>query len=174
MMPRVSVIIPARNAGSYIYDSLSSILKQSFSNFELIVVDDGSIDNTSEIVLNLSIDKRVRLFKNPEGGNMSSALNLAISHSYGEYLVRMDADDVALPNRLKTQVDFMDNNPDIVAAGSYVRTFGVGISRVWRFPTAPAEVDAELLFRNPIAHPSTIIRKDAIRRVNGYDTDFQY
>lgn len=174
MMPRVSVIIPARNAGSYIYNSLSSILKQSFSNFELIVVDDGSIDNTSEIVLNLSIDKRVRLFKNPDGGNMSSALNLGISHSCGEYLVRMDADDVALPNRLKTQVDFMDNNPDIVAAGSYVRTFGVGISRVWRFPTAPAEVDAELLFRNPIAHPSTIIRKDAIRRVNGYDTDFQY
>lgn len=174
MTPRVSVIIPARNAEAYIRESLSSILKQTFSDFELIVIDDGSSDSTSEIVLKLSIDKRVLLIKNPHGGNMSSALNLGISRSSGGYLVRMDADDIALPNRLRTQVDFMDKNPQIVAVGSYVRTFGSSISRTWRFPTAPAGVNAELLFRNPLAHPSVIIRKSAMEKIGGYDTHFQY
>jgi len=116
--PRVSVVMPVFNAENFLRESLDSILKQTHRNFEFIIVDDGSTDASFKILRNYaSVDKRIKLFRNPTNMGVSRAVNRAISKAKGEYIARMDADDIALPRRLEQQVAHLKKNPTTIAVG---------------------------------------------------------
>src|SRR5258706_6371791 len=118
--PRVSILIPAYNAQRYIVEAVESMLAQTYGNFECIVVDDGSTDRTAPLLSELQRrDSRVRPLRVPHGG-IVDALNAGADAARGDLIARMDADDVALPDRLDTQVRYMDAHPDVVALGSKV------------------------------------------------------
>jgi glycosyltransferase involved in cell wall biosynthesis len=112
MPPKVSVILPAYNAENWISLSIESILEQSFADFELLIIDDGSTDHTRSIVAGFS-DTRIRLLENERNLGVAGTLNRGIGSAQGKYLARMDADDISMPLRLEKQVDFLDAHPDV-------------------------------------------------------------
>ena len=121
MSPAISVLISVFNGESFIRDSINSILNQSFKNFELIIVNDGSSDNTLNILNSFSDERIVILNQNNTG--LSVALNNGLAISTGKYIARLDADDFAFPNRLQLQYDFMESNPDYVLCGGFADVY---------------------------------------------------
>lgn len=114
-MPRVSVVIPTYNRSGVIGAAIHSIMEQTYQDFEIICVDDGSTDDTESVVQKLD---RVRYVKMPVNQGISAARNVGMSLANGEYIAIMDSDDVALPGRLKAQVEFLDNNKSVVVCGT--------------------------------------------------------
>ena len=112
MNPEISVVIPAYNAAQYLKDSISSVIDQTFSNWELIVIDDGSTDNTSNIVKGFQADQRIRLIRQENKG-VSAARNTGIKAATGKYIAFLDADDFFLPQNLQKKFDILSSNPDI-------------------------------------------------------------
>lgn len=110
--PAVTVGIPAYNAERFICKSIQSVLNQTFADFEIIVTDDGSTDRTMEIVSSFS-DPRITIVKNNANKGVSYSLNMQVAMARGKYFCRMDADDIMMPNRLRSQLDFLENNPDV-------------------------------------------------------------
>ena len=161
MTEDVTVLMPVHNGQPFIGEAIESVLRQSHRSFQLLIVDDGSTDNTVEVVESFK-DGRIRLVRNPVNVNRSNALNQALELSETTYVARMDADDVCLPHRLERQVVFMDDHPEIAISGSWIQTFG-GKSSVWRLPTEPMDLRCRLLFHCDIAHPSVIMRREALR-----------
>ena len=155
--PRVSVVMSVYNCSSDVGRAIRSILDQTYRNFEFIIVDDASTDNSMEIVARFD-DPRIRVLSNRENLGLASSLNRGIRAARGEFVARMDCDDVSLPARLKHQVRYMDRNPEVTVCGSFVRAFGHG-SGVWHVPTEHEEIRAQLLFNNSISHPSVMMRK---------------
>lgn len=161
---RVSVLLPTYNCANFLPLSIESVLAQTYTDFELLIVDDGSRDNTKEVISQYLIDKRVKyLYKTNSG--LGDTLNYAINSSKGEYLIRMDSDDISLPTRFEKLVNFMDSNSNIVACGSYVNYFVDSPENEFvyerRFPSDPKRILRGLLELNHvICHPSLIIRKD--------------
>jgi glycosyltransferase involved in cell wall biosynthesis len=176
--PRVSIVIPAYNAQNYIVDAVESMLAQTFTDFECIVVDDGSTDRTGQLLARLADrDGRVRLLHVPHGG-IVEALNAGIDAARGELVARMDADDVSLPHRLEEQVRYMDQHPEVVALGSKVMLVDPYDSPLWEIEvkTDHKEIDAELMAGNGWAlfHPTSIIRKKALVQVGKYRPEYQW
>src|SRR3989339_1798388 len=119
--PFVSVIMPVYNSDQYVSSSITSILNQSYSNFEFIIIDDASKDETFNKLLEFKKkDKRIILVKNKKKEGVTKSLNKAIKIARGKYIIRMDADDWSYPNRFKLQVELMEKNPDVVVSGSNV------------------------------------------------------
>jgi glycosyltransferase involved in cell wall biosynthesis len=169
-------LLPVRNAGSSIAAAVESIQAQSFSAFELLAVDDGSTDETAEILQDLAEgDSRIRIFRQQPTG-IVSALELARGAARGKYLARMDADDIALPGRLQAQVDLMNEEPRLVATGTQVAYFPreevrVGALRYERWINTLTDHDAlerDLFVECPIPHPTFLLRADAVDLVGGY------
>jgi glycosyltransferase involved in cell wall biosynthesis len=163
--PLVSVILPAYNAEHYIELSIQSILEQSYQNFELIIVNDGSTDNTKERILAFS-DERIIYLENKKNCGLIPTLNSAISQSKGRFIARMDADDIALKHRLKYQVHFLENNPDYILCGGAAYLMdkdGQTIGNMCRTSTNES-IRANLLFTNPFIHPTIMIRTEIIKK----------
>lgn len=118
-MPRVSVILPVYNAAAYLKEAIDSVLAQTFTDFELIIINDGSTDGSEQIIKGYS-DRRIKYFKNEENRGLIFTLNNAIDKAEGSFIARMDADDICLPERLEEQVKWLQNRPatDIVASFS--------------------------------------------------------
>ena len=176
--PRVSILIPAYNAQRYLTAAVESMLRQSFTDFECIVVDDGSTDRTPAQLAGLaSRDGRVRPLRVAHGG-IVEALNAGLRAARGELIARMDADDISLPQRLAQQVRFMDAHPNVVAMGSKVLLVDPHDSPLWEIDvkTVHADIESELLRGNGWAlfHPTALIRKDAVLRVGGYRPEYQW
>lgn len=162
--PIISVVMPAYNAEHYIAEAIDSILNQTYSDFELIIVNDGSQDKTEEIVLSYS-DDRIKYLKNETNLGICKTLNKGINVAKGRYIARMDSDDISLPSRLGTQFIFMERHPNIVVAGSDIIIFGDGISpHLGAMLHNPQECKAGLLFNSCFAHPSVIIRKEVLEK----------
>ena len=158
MAPRVSVVMPVYNGEKYLVEAIESILVQTFRDFEFIIVDDASQDSTRAILHEYAgSDERIRIVENQQNLGISASLNKGLAVSRGEYIARMDADDISLDERLAVQVDFMDKNPEIGVCGTWVECFG-SWSEVMKFPVSHEEILARLLFENALAHPSVIIR----------------
>lgn len=104
--PSITVILPAYNAEKYILDSMDSILNQTYENFELIIINDGSTDSTANLILSRN-DKRIILLENKKNLGIVNALNKGISMSKGQYIARMDSDDISAPRRLEKQIEFL-------------------------------------------------------------------
>jgi glycosyltransferase involved in cell wall biosynthesis len=157
--PVVSVILAVYNGERYIAEAVSSILNQTLSNFELIVINDGSTDGTSAILEQLRLaDPRVRVLHEARIG-FAAALNLGVSQARGEFIARMDGDDVSAPTRLATQLRFLRQNSDVAICGSAVRLFGSCAARDYGYPSTPASVRCHLLFQCCLCHPATMIRR---------------
>jgi len=151
---------------------MESILRQTFFSLELIVVDDGSTDRSAAIAEGLaSRDDRVRVLRRPHEG-LSPALNAGLAMARGEYVARMDADDVSAPDRLQKQVAYLDAHPKCVAAGSWIEVVDeegrhLGLKT---FVTKHAAIFAALLRSiSPIAHPTVVARRDVLLSAGGYD-----
>jgi len=174
MPTEISVIMSVYNAESFLLESINSILNQRGVDFELIIINDGSTDSTNFILDQIEKkDKRVKIV-NQENKGLAESLNLAISISKGKYIARMDADDIAHPKRLLVQINFLNSFKDIDIVGSYVKAFGDGKFRTWKYPTYKAECDVALLFLNPLAHPAVMFRKTVINNVGLYDLSYNY
>ena len=175
-MPRVSVILPAYNARSWIYGAVSSILRQTYRDWELIVCDDGSTDDTADKVERLcAADRRLKLIRTSHAG-IVSALNAAISSSSGEFLARMDADDLCHPLRLQLQVELLDNHPDVWLASCLVRCFPrrtlpEGMERYEQWLNSlilHEDIERDFFVESPFAHPSVMMRRTAFETAGGY------
>jgi glycosyltransferase involved in cell wall biosynthesis len=169
--PTVSVVLSVRNGGTDLPKALDTILNQSFSDFELIAINNGSTDGTRAF-LDQVADPRVRVYHQEDKG-LAAALNRGISLARGRYIARQDHDDWALPTRLAKQVAFLDANPDHALIGTRAEIW-VGDRPTGRFhdhPTEDAELRFALLSGNYIVHSSVMMRKAALDEVGVYTTD---
>lgn len=161
-MPKISVIIPCYNQGQYLEEAVQSVLNQTFKDFEIIVVDDNSTDNTLEI-LNKYNDPRIKIIKGPQKG-ISAALNLGIDIAQGEYIARMDADDISLPDRFRIQTEFMDENPEIGICGSSANMLDSNGKIVkWSKPINDKDIKTNLLIDVSIIHSTVMMRKSILK-----------
>jgi len=158
--PKITVLMPVYNAEKYLEESIESILNQTYKNFELIITYDDSSDDSLEIIQKYKQnDKRIKLSIGSKRGLITS-LNDGIKMSLGEYIARMDADDISLPTRLEEQIKFMEENNNIGICGTWIEIFGEGVkSSNWKLTTSNTRLKAELLFSSCFAHPSVMIKK---------------
>jgi glycosyltransferase involved in cell wall biosynthesis len=155
----VSVIIPVYNGGDYLIDSISSIINQSYKNLEIIIINDGSSDNSDEIIKNLK-DSRI-VYINQKNQGLSSTLNAGIKISTGEFIARQDQDDISLPNRIQVQLDYLLNN-NINFVGSRSIVIGDKGNKIGKHnhPLSSIACKLFLQFDNPFVHSSILARKD--------------
>lgn len=169
-MPRVSVICAAFNMEKVFSfrDSISSILTQTFYDFELIACDDGSTDRTFDILTEYArADGRIKLLKNSANLGLAASLNRCIEYSSGEYIARHDFDDLSHPQRLCRQVEYLDKNPSVDILGTGVFLFDK--NGVYSKRSFPKEVRGEdFLFSSPFMHGSVMMRRNALLAVGGY------
>ncbi len=157
---RVSVIVPVHNKSPWLKESFESIFAQTFGDLEIIAVDDRSTDD-SVAVLRAMGDPRLRVVQLQENLGPAGAAQRATDMATGEYVVRMDADDVMFPERIAEQVAFMDAHPDLGASGSHQLILGT-TDQVMRAPLTDAECRAGILFQIPIFQPTSIYRRSVL------------
>lgn len=170
-MPTITVILPVYNGASYIRAAIESILSQSFSDFELIIINDGSSDD-SEAIIRSIVDPRIH-FLQQENRGLAATLNIAIGMARCEFIARQDQDDISSKLRLEKQVNFLQRNPDVAIVGSNAEIWvsGQKTERFLEHPTNDALIQFALLFDNPFVHSSVMIRRNVFERVGGYCED---
>lgn len=171
-MPRISVLMPAYNSMTTIAAAIASILNQTYSNFELIIIDDASTDQTKRVIDQFS-DSRIKVHSNTTNLGITNSLNVALSLACGEYIARMDADDIALPTRLELQVQHLAADPDLGIVGGQILTMDAQGSLTGRIRT-PISHDAILACATvvpPFVHPSVMIRTKVFESNNLKYTD---
>lgn len=163
----VTVLLPVYNGEKYIREAVDSILKQTYENFELIIIDDGSTDKTLSILKEYEKkDTRIRLVSRENKG-LIATLNEGAELALGEWIARMDADDIAMPNRLELQLNWI-NQTESDIAGTWVSFFGAKDFRVWKGYQSDEAIKVDMLFKCPLVHPSIMIRANLLRRLK-YD-----
>ena len=164
----VSVIMPVFNGEKYLKEAIDSILNQTYSFIELIIINDGSSDGSEEIIKTYS-DSRIVYLKNVQNIGLIETLNIGLRHAKGKYFARMDADDISLPTRLEKQINFFEQHPKIGIVGTSYSVFGDKHEMV-RYPSMHEDIKLACLFYNPFCHPSIMIRKEIIDK---YDLFFR-
>ena len=168
---KISVLLPVYNAEKYISEAVASILSQTYTNFELIILDDGSTDRSMSIIQGFN-DSRIRIASNESNSGLIYTLNKGLKLAKGEYIARMDADDISLPTRFEKQVEFLDAHPEVGVLGTNYETFGKESKKSNLF-CLNNEIRVVKYFENPICHPSVMIRKAVIEANNiAYRNDF--
>jgi len=173
--PLVSVIIPVKNAGKFVGLAVQSIIDQTYKNWEMIVVDDGSTDETGKILKRFAKkDPRITVITHKESKGIGASLNLALTKAKGKFIARMDGDDISLPNRLATQVAFLQKNPQTVAVGGQAEMIdGVGeIFAYKHFPTNQKTLREMIMWMVPIQHPIMMARASAYKKCR-YDESYK-
>lgn len=156
----VSVLMPTYNDARYLRDAIDSILLQSFKDFELIIVDDGSTDETKDVLAEYN-DSKIRVITFPENRGRPAARNAAMDAATGKYIIWMDSDDISMPHRIEKQVEFLDANPDIiVCSGAVLSFFLQGLQ--WQPPQTEGAIRAELFWGNTIPNVAACMRRDAV------------
>jgi glycosyltransferase involved in cell wall biosynthesis len=167
---KVTVLMPAYNASKYIYEAIDSVLQQTFSEFELVIINDGSTDNTAEIVRSFH-DSRIFLVEQDNGG-IASALNNGLNHARAEYVARFDADDVCQPDRLQQQYNYMTRNPGCIVVGSAVDYIDMHDNFIFSYQL-PAYTNDEIKKLPysvcPFIHSSVLFKKSVVLEVGGYN-----
>lgn len=166
--PRISVLLPVYNAAAYLGEALASLLTQSFSNFEIIALYDESTDD-SLAVLTGCRDSRLSIYLNKERGGLASILNKGLDMAKGEFIARMDSDDVCHPHRFARQVAFLESHPEIGICGTWYRPIsptGEFSGRAARLETDPRAVHSFSFFRSRLAHPTIMMRSTMLQNAN--------
>jgi len=163
----ISVLLAVYNGELYIKEAIDSILSQTFSNFEFIIVNDGSTDSTVKIIKGYK-DSRIVYIDNATNKGLIYSLNRGLSSCRGKYVARMDGDDIALPKRLQIQYDYMQLHPEVGICGGNVKTYFNDNRKnfVIRFPETDKQIRAFSFFQSPFNHPSVIIRKEILLQNN--------
>lgn len=168
----ITVLLPIYNAEKYIKVTIQSILNQTFKNFELLIINDGSTDKSVEVI-NTFKDNRIQLIHNSINLGLIKTLNKGIDLAQGKYIARVDADDIAMPDRLERQVAFLENNPQYALVGSQANfIFGDKLSKtLFSMETNPEILPVLSLFTCPFIHPSVMIKADILKEFY-YDEEF--
>lgn len=176
--PTISVLLPVFNAETYLHEAMDSVLNQTFEDFELIALDDGSSDKSLQILSGYAAqDDRVSIITRENKG-LVPTLNELISASSGRYLARMDADDIILPERFEKQVAFMDSHPDHVVVGTrllLIDSEGLPLTNmIDNFEHT--EIEQSLIdgVGLTLCHPSTMLRREAVIEIGGYRLEMQF
>ena len=158
--PTISVIMPVYNAERFLKQAVESILNQTFDDFEFLIIDDNSSDNTREIIRSYK-DNRIKLITNPVRVGFTNSLNQGLKIAQGEYIARMDSDDISEPDRFLKQINFLKNNPDIGVCGSWIKVIDENnnILQKSKLPLTHKLIVWNLFFNDCIAHPSVIFRR---------------
>ncbi len=169
---QVSVLMPAYNAEKYIGFAIDSILNQTFKNFELLIIDDGSSDSTFDIIKKYSqLDPRIKMSQNPKNSGVSKTRNNLIKQARGKYIVWQDADDVSLPFRIQEQYSYMEANHDVVVVGGFLQFIDEDGKQL--YVRNYAEFDVQLrknIFKySPVSQPVSMIRKNVFEKSGLYD-----
>ena len=159
LQPLASVVLPAYNAAPYLAECIESILSQTYQNWELLLINDGSVDETERIALSYA-DDRIKYLKNDQNQGLIFSLNRGLDLANGEFVVRMDADDVCFPDRLSKQIEYLLRESSVAAVGGALSIIG-GHETV-SYETSTSIVSSVLLFESPAAHPALVIRKSAL------------
>jgi glycosyltransferase involved in cell wall biosynthesis len=169
--PKLSVILPVYNGRRYLEESINSVLSQSFVDFELIIMNDGSTDDCEGLIEEFR-DMRIRYFKHENKG-LSATLNIAIRHARGRYIARQDQDDICLPLRFQKQIDFLDMHPDVgmVGTAAHIWAGSESTDRRLTHPIHEASLRMGLLVNNLFVHSSIMIRRCVFEKVGGYCED---
>lgn len=173
--PDVSVVLPAHNSAETLAGAMASVLEQTGPALELIVIDDGSTDDTATVARAFA-DARVRVLRNPTNLGIAASLNRGIAEARGRFIARMDADDLALPGRLKGQVCFLNSHPGVAVVGMQALVsdgLTAEASEMTDYPTEPEDVAQGLFFGLPMLHPTVMFDRDQIAADDlMYDTSF--
>ena len=171
------MVLAVFNGDSYLSIAIDSVLAQSFAEFELIIIDDGSYDTTPDIIRRYSSDSRVKCIKNEHNLGLSRSLNIGIVAARGKYIARLDADDIAEPDRLRQQVEFLQNNYPTVLVGSWARHIdsdGVELS-THKLPSDDSQLQWLLLFVCPFYHSAVMFdRSKVLENVGLYNNKLSY
>lgn len=159
--PSISVLMPVHNAAAYVGEAVDSILAQSHADFELLVLDDGSTDESASVVRSRR-DPRIRLISSPRNRGIVGTLNEGLAVAAGRYVARMDADDLAHPERLERQWRFMESHPEVGVCGTAFQTFGDTTGEGWVEHFDHDAIAVALLFGNPVCHPTVMLRKEIL------------
>lgn len=165
--PKISVCVPVYNAAPFIADTIASVLRQDMDDFELLLLDDASTDDSGVIIKNFD-DRRIRLFRHDYNQGIAASRNFLVEQARGEYIAVLDNDDICLPDRLRLQAAFLDSHPDIAMVGSWFELFApstvvwwrrrlVNLGWVWCHPLFPTWQDAKK--GNVIMHPTAMYRR---------------
>ena len=169
--PAISVVLPVYNGEKFLYKAIQSILTQSFTDFELIIINDGSTDRTDAIIQSVT-DTRIIYVKNEVKKGLVYSLNKGIDLAKGKYIARMDADDICLPGRFSRQISFMENHEEMAVVAStiiFINEKGqeTGIWDLDKKTISSSDIKKIMPFKNCIAHPSVMMR-------SGYAKEFKY
>lgn len=169
MQPKISVIMGIYNCDETLSEAIESIFAQTYKNWELIMCDDGSSDNTYVIAKKYAAEypTKIILIQNEKNLKLAASLNKCLGVATGDYIARMDADDVSLPNRFEKQVNFLDMHPEIDCVGTCVEVFDRnGSSAVRHFNEFPEKTC--LIHNTPFAHPTIMMRRKTYAELGGY------
>ncbi len=168
--PVLSVVLPCYNAAEFLQESITSVLNQTFTDFELLIIDDGSIDGSLEII-SIQIDPRIKVIRNEKNLGLIKTLNAGIAAAKGKYIARMDADDVSRSERFEKQISFLEKNLNVGVCGTWM--YMIHNKKVYkhRYLTSDS-IKSALVFNNPIVHPSVMMRKDLFNNTEAYDPAF--
>jgi glycosyltransferase involved in cell wall biosynthesis len=175
-VPIVSVVMPVFNGEPFLRESVDSILNQTYRNFEFVIINDGSTDGSTALLARFAqADSRVRVFWQRNQGYVV-ALNRGCALARGKYMVRLDADDVAIPDRLERQMDFLERHPEVAVVGGAVE--GIDGAGTKLFLDRPPLEDGKIrdglhAMTFPLCHPAVAIRKKAFDDAGGYRTQFE-
>lgn len=167
--PIVTVLLPVYNGAAYLEEAIKSIQKQSYKNWELLIINDGSKDQTITICHKFTQkDPRIKLIDNKKHLGLIKSLNLGLKLAKGEYVARQDADDFSLPNRIMRQVDFLKKNKEygLICSTFMVKTEDGKIIKITALPTDDYEIKLSMLFFNPITHGAVMLRKNVLEKNN--------
>jgi len=162
--------MPTYNSARYLQESVQSVLAQTFSDFELIVVDDGSTDHTSGLLDEVR-DSRVVVRSLERNSGLAAARNAGLELCRGSLIAWLDSDDVSQPDRLMRQVTILERQPRVGLCGTWVRTMGAG-ERVWRYPRKSDVLASRMVFDDPYATSSVMVRRKALTDAGGFDSQF--
>lgn len=165
--PIVTVLMPVYNGERYLREAIESILLQTFRDFEFLIIDDGSTDSSVDVIRSYN-DGRIKFIENKRNTGLPFTLNKGIDLAAGEYIVRMDQDDISLPTRIEKQVRFMDNYPETGVSGTWVKFVDISHhpwkSVVYKYPIKPRDIKARSLFNSSFAHPSVIMCRSLLEK----------
>jgi glycosyltransferase involved in cell wall biosynthesis len=167
--PLVSVLMSVYNGDRWLKEAIESILRQTFTSWEFIIIDDASDEPTQQILRNYADHKQVKIFRNETRQGLTKNLNTGIMHCKGDYIARMDADDISQPERLQKQAFFLLQNPDISAVGAFIEFIDETGNNTGTWPddrkaNTKEKIKALLPWKNCLAHPAMMVRKRVLQQ----------
>lgn len=160
---KVSVIMPVYNGEKFLEESILSILNQTFKDFEFLLIDDGSVDQSMEIIRKFN-DNRIRIIQNKTNQGLALVRNIGLKEAKGEYIAWLDCDDISLPTRLEKQVRFLDNKPQIGLCGTWIQLIGLEDKKELHYPVDPEILRCSMLFYDPVATSSIMVRRSNLKQ----------